>query len=486
MCTPQETGSLIAAERAGIPAITVAAPGFMAQVYSTAMNNGIPAPRAAMYPGAFAAHTIDELIANTREILWPRIIDALTKPITEEEIAERTKEIFGPGAGEIAFSGTMDEVNEYFTKMQWSDGLPIVPPTVEKIEEFLRYTDRPWDETVGIMPIAYRDTKVWHVAVNGVMAGCPPEYMPILLAYTKALADPDQKFDLGSTHSWIPYAWINGPVSRQLGIDSGQGMIAEPQNMVLGRFISLTAKNIAGYYIKQDRMGSFGYPMSWAFAENEELCKKIGWDPYHVQQGFELNQSTLTGSSSLVWGNNLIPCTADPQKIMELMAWDIVEKQRFSLGSGTPFTFRTILMTSYTARDLSWQYTTKEELEADLVNTARRTAYERAFANYYANPGSQPAITFEEWLEKTIASENGMLTKMPPWFPELPGVDQVMTVPTMASGKTAFLVAGDPDRNKVQCMPGGNFITVEIELPTNWDSLMADIGYPPLQEFFLE
>lgn len=87
LCTPKETGSSIAAEYMGIPAVTIAAPGFVTQVRSTAINNGVPAPRVAVYPGAFAAHTREELIENTRRVVWPQIVDALTKPLTQEEFA---------------------------------------------------------------------------------------------------------------------------------------------------------------------------------------------------------------------------------------------------------------------------------------------------------------------------------------------------------------------------------------------------------------
>jgi hypothetical protein len=76
--------------------------------------------------------------------------------------------------------GTIDGVNRFFTEQRWSDGLPIIPPTAERVENFLKYTDEPWDAVVGVLPIAYRNTWVWHVAVNGVMSGCPPEFMPVL------------------------------------------------------------------------------------------------------------------------------------------------------------------------------------------------------------------------------------------------------------------------------------------------------------------
>lgn len=488
LCTPKETGSSIAAEYIGIPAVTIAAPAFVKQVYSTAVNNGVPAPRAATYPGAFSSHTREELIRNTREVLWPQIVEALTKPITAEEIAERSKSIVGE-ARDIVFKGTVDEVNKYFTEMRWSDGLPIIPPTVERVEEFLKYIELPWDQTVAVLPIAYRETLVWHVAVNGVMAGCPPEYMPILIAFTKALADPNYRRTLSSTHAWTPYAWVNGPVARQLGIDSGQGLISEAKNAVLGRFINLAMLNLGGYYVKQDRMGTFGYLMPWVMAEDEEACLRIGWTPYHVQKGYQLNENTLTAASALLWGNNLTPATHQPEKIMQMIAWDVVEKQQFATGSGSPFVHRTVMITEYVARDLARGYRSKEKLEDALIATARRPAYQRAYANYWANPGSAfdpDKYPFERHFKKIVKDEKAELTELPPWFPKIPGMEKIHTVPVMKKGMTSILVLGDPDRNKVQCMPGGGFATIKIELPSNWDELMAELGYRPLKEFYLK
>jgi hypothetical protein len=96
--------------------------------------------------------------------------------------------------------------------------------------------------------------------------------------------------------------------------------------------------------------------MPWAMAEDEEACLRIGWQPYHVQQGYDLNQSTLTAASALMWGNNLTPASHTPEKIMQVMAWDVVEKGQFATGSGPKLTPRTILITEYVARDLAQEY----------------------------------------------------------------------------------------------------------------------------------
>ena len=486
ICTPKETGNCIAAEYIGIPSVMIAAPGFDTQAKTTAYNNGLPVLRVAVYPGAFASHTVEELKENTREVLWPQILDMLTEPITQEEIEENSHpEAADPQAP--VFSGTIDEINEFYNDMMWSDGMPIVPPTIERVEEFMKFTDLRWNRTIAVLSPSYRQSMVWHVAINGVMAGCKPEHMPLLIALTKAMTSGEFRRTLGSTHAWVPFCWANGPVARQLGLDHGQGQINEQANVAIGRFMNLAMLNLAGYYVKQDRMGTFGYPVSWCLAEDDEACLRVGWNPYHVRQGIGLNESAMTVASTLLWGNNMPPATTDGEKIMQLLAWDITERCQLALGSGVQFTHRTILMTEEVAALLKDKYGTIDNLEDQLIATARRPLYERSYANYYANPGSSinpDHTSLEEYMERLRVEENAEMTPTPEWYAS--DAEQMMTIPTMVKGETAFLVTGDPSRNKIQTMPGGAMSTVAVELPAAWDELMQEKGYEPLRSFYLE
>lgn len=486
ICTPKETGSCIAAEYIGIPSVMIAAPGFDTQAKTTAYNNGLPVLRVAVYPGAFASHTEEQLKQNTREVLWPQILDMLTEPITQEEIDENSHpEAADPQ--EAVFSGTIDEVNEFYRDMMWSDGMPIIPPTKERVEEFMKYTDYRWNRTIAVLSPSYRSSLVWHVAVNGVMAGCKPEYMPLLIALTKAMTSGDFRRTLGSTHAWIPYCWANGPVARQLGLDHGQGQINEQANVAIGRFLNLAMLNLAGYYVKQDRMGTFGYPVSWCLAEDDEACLRVGWNPYHVRQGLDLNESAITAASTLLWGNNMPPATTDGEKIMQLLAWDITERCQLALGSGVQYTHRAIMMTEEVAAHLKEAYGTVDALEDQLIATARRPLYERTYAHYYANPGSAidpDKVSLEEYMTRLQDEENAEMTNTSEWYAS--DVPQMLTIPTMVKGETAFLITGDASRNKIQTMPGGGMSTVAVELPADWDALMEEKGYEPLRSFYLE
>lgn len=456
LCTQKECGAAIAAEYIGIPAVAIAASTFVEQVYYTATNNGIAAPRVAEYPGAFALHTTTELIENTRNILWNRIVKALTTPITEEEL-NRHKIDTSRGITDDVYYGTTEQIIAHFEEMKWSDHLPFTLPTFERVSRFMEHTDIAPEQTVAVLPIAHRNTTAWHVAVNGVMAGCKPEYMPLLIAITEALGAPEFRRTLASTHGWIPYCWINGPIVEKLGIGTGQGGINCAANMAIGRFINLALINLAGYYVGDNRMGTFGYPMPWVLAEDEESCEKIGWQPYHVRAGFDKNQSVVTLCSALTWGGNMAPATTNPQKIMELMAWDITERGQFALGSGKQYTHRTILLTPSVAATLATKYTTPEQLEQALIKTARRPTSERVFANYYANPGSNPEErrTINQWQWHISNSEDSQNTPPPVWHAT--SDNTIATIPTMKRGMTAIIITGDQSRNKVQIMPGGGF-----------------------------
>ncbi len=488
LCTTKESGSAIAAEYIGIPAVTVGAPTFIAQIHSTGVNRGVPVLRTAAYPGAFASHSDEELRRHTRETVWPQVVEALTRPITQAEADQYATDGRRP-YDEAVYTGTLEEVQEFCRINGWTDGLPVVPATDAAVREYLRFTPYGAGDVLGIYALAYRECTVYAVAVNAVMAGVPKELMPVCVALAQALGDGEWRRPLASTHGWSPYAWLNGPLARQLGIDCGQGMISEAVNKALGRFMDLMMLNLGGYYVKENRMGTFGYLTPFAFAEDEEACLRVGWMPYHVTQGYGLNDNTVTAASALAWGNNVTPATDDPERIMQLLAFDITEKQQNGLGNTNPQVNRTVLLTEPVARDLVKAYATRDALEDDLVATARRPLFMRAYASYWANTGSvqSQAYTFDEYYRKLQADpqEQAALTDAPEWLAGLIPGGRIETTATMQKGQTAFLVAGDAARNKFMVLPGGGCVTMEIRLPENWDSLVAPLGYEPLSRFCL-
>ncbi len=485
LCTPKEMGSCIAAEHCGLPAVMITAPGFTEQAKSIARAAGVAVARVAEYPGAFSTHTPEKLRENTRKVLWPQIVKALTTPIAENEKSAHSNHAKG---SDTAFCGSLHQINTYFAQQGWTDGLPIIPPTKEAVSEFMKFCDDAPETVVAVVPPAQRAITLQHVAINGVMSGCPPEFMPILVAITKAMTHGNFRRTLASTHAWTPYCWVNGPIARQLGFHHDQGEISAQRHAAIGRFFNLAMLNFGGYYIQQNRMGTFGYLMPWCLAEDEEAALQLGWLPFHMQQGYKVNENTLTAASALNWGNNLAPASSNADMIMQLMAWDATEKQQFAIGSGMPCVYRTFLITSCVARNLAQKYKTKKSLEAALVNAARMPVQQRAIANYYANPGSTfnpDTYPLSMHTSKIARLEYASSTPTPMWLSWC-RENTLQTVPVMQIGKSAFLVTGDENRNKTMCLPGGAFTTIKIKLPKNWDQLMKNLGYQSLKSFYLE
>ena len=157
----------VVAEKSGVPSVTDVCTGFVQQAQLTAEMTGVPGARIAEYPGHISTHSLEQRNKYIEEQVLPQIIKALTAPLDEVKLAVAEE----PGSRDIVFSGTFDEVNAFFYSKHWSDGLPIVPPTIDKVEEFLRYTDRSPGEVLGVLMPANREATAWNVAVNGVMAG---------------------------------------------------------------------------------------------------------------------------------------------------------------------------------------------------------------------------------------------------------------------------------------------------------------------------
>lgn len=460
----------------------MAGPGFVQLAQLTGTSNSIPSLQVAVYPGPFDLHTDEVLRQNAEKELVPQIVKALTGKIeaTAEVQEKRNSE-------KTVFSGTLEEINRYFSDVGWSDGAAIVPPTPERVAAFLKYTDYAPDEEIAILASANLRATPRIIAANGVMAGARPEHMPLLIAMVQAIGDPRYKVSYsrraGSTHSFQTYYWLNGPLARQLGVDFGQGLIAFPINHVIGRTMSLIERNIAGYTIKLTQVGTFGKVTSWVLAEDEESALRIGWKPNNVERGFDLNANTVTTGESTVWGQNLIPSTSDPKILMQLIAYDLTHKEQFAAGwNGSK---RTLLITPTTAQVLAEGGYTKESLKKELAATARVVTYEWAWSKVH---GSYGAIypPFEEELATTMAEARAEKGKLPPWYPRFPGWEDIKTTPVVSGpSDLEILVLGDPSRNKVQALSANGYNTIQIRLPKNWDELMKAAGYRPLSEFLL-
>lgn len=303
------------AEKAGFPAVALVVGDFIPTANHAAKSEGVCDIRTAAYTGAIQTHSDADIDEAIEKRVIGQIIEGLTKPVEE-----RKAEAAEPDATEVVFKGTFEEVNEFFYRRGWTDGIPIVPPTIEKIEQFLKYTERSADEEVAILPLARLRATPWNIAVNGVMAGCRPEYMPILISAVEAIGDPQFRLkDIGNTCGCRPYLLINGPIAKQLDIYSGTGLIspgahrlgantAANPNSTIGRALHLIVQNIAGFKPGISEMSVFGHPQSFIIAEDEDGSP---WEPYHVEHGFDRNTSTVTAMAWMGMVGQETECKGD-------------------------------------------------------------------------------------------------------------------------------------------------------------------------------
>ena len=190
-----------------------------------------------------------------------------------------------------------DAINALYLERGWGDGLPIVPPTAERVEKMLAYCDRPWDETIAKMAPRYGEATPLRLAANAVMAGCRPEYFPLYLLAIEAMCE--EPFNLygvqATTHLCAPLVIFNGPAGREIGINSGHNAFGPgtPANATIGRAIRLALLNIGGALPGSGDMSTFGSPskFSYCVAENEG---ESPWEPLHVERGFPAEATTVT------------------------------------------------------------------------------------------------------------------------------------------------------------------------------------------------
>jgi hypothetical protein len=197
------------------------------------------------------------------------------------------------------FRGSLDEVEDHFDELGWSDGLPVIPPTVERVDGFLRHGGRSPGDVLGVLAPEFGEATVASVAANGVMAGCRPEYMPVLLAVVECLADPAFRTeDAGSTPGWEPLVVVSGPLVRRLRFNAGTGAmrVGRRANTSIGRFVRLYMRNVAGLRIPPgatDQAG-FGATFNVALAEDDDAVYHLGWDPFRVDRGFRAEDTAVT------------------------------------------------------------------------------------------------------------------------------------------------------------------------------------------------
>ena len=286
-------------EKAGFPTITIVSAEYVEVVKVVAQGQGLPALPVAVFPSEVMWRQVKDVGPSCEKVL-DAIIDGLTKwqPDKVQETQTKTRELVFEGAG---YQDAVDKMESLFLARMWSDGLPLVPPTKERVQWMLTGTDLPHDKVIThkISP-RYGAITVETIAINAAMAGARPEYLPVILAAVNLLATKEGlelSYVFEETLSPVaPWFIVNGPIAEELNINSSFGVLGPgwKANAAIGRALSLVLINGGGGNsgpAGTRRAQSTAARYTCCFAENE---MENPWSPFHVENGYEADASTVT------------------------------------------------------------------------------------------------------------------------------------------------------------------------------------------------
>jgi hypothetical protein len=243
----------------------------------------------------------------------------------------------------------------------------------------------------------------------------------------------------------LPFLLVNGPDLGRLGVETGGQLVSRGENRAIGRALGLIVRNIAGYQLGRNYMGTFGYPMNFVIAEDD---RENPWEPYRVERGFRKEDTTVTACGTVTWGwPPAIYGTADKsaaQTALEFLSLELTKKPCLArLAERGPNGFRnmiTIMIAPPVARSLADEGYSKQEIREYLYEHARVSYEELEFLLKY---GHSEAFTIPDAVERNLypreyLGQEGKLLRV------LPGPDVIDIV-----------VCGDPHRNRVMVLWGG-------------------------------
>jgi hypothetical protein len=434
-------------EQLGKPAVVIVNHNYLADARTAASVKGVPTLR--LIPETIPSNsTVAQEIEDGVDAVMQDIVAGLTRPLTPEEQNPPPKKV-EPTSG-IVFKGSWKEVNRFFYKRGWTDGLPVAPPTEEEVAEMLAGTDLAPDHVIGKIVPRLGKATVEKIAVNAVMAGCLPTYMPVLIAATEILLDPRIYWGQMSvsTSAFAPMWILNGPMRKDLHLNCKTGVLSpgDVSNSTIGRAMHLIIKNIGGIRKGVEDMGVIGNvgKLGMVIGEDEESSP---WTPLHVDHGFQKEDNALTvhfmNNSQLI-----SPYHTDDNGIVSTITYNI--------NPGRQVVYL-IVINGETSRYLTERGWSKQDIREYISEYARVPGYQHR-------------------LWERVVTEN----EPNPW-----GVRrQQMAVHPMESVRIIqnpdwirVVVAGGPIQS-IGIFGGDHFdkqawVTRKIQVPANWDKLVG-------------
>ena len=429
----------ISIEKRNTPTATLINTGFRTDAQSASGLKGMPGLRTIPESVACECSVQTEIETGVNQIMTD-VVAALTRPLSPREQDTRAPQ---RELTRIVFSGDSNEINRFFYRRGWSDGLPLVPPTEEAVAEMLEGTDLPPDHLIARLEPRFGHATVEKIAVNAVMAGALPIHLPVILAVVEALADKNGGFGTYgcSTGSWAPFTLVNGPIREEIQINYGSGALSPGNiaNAAIGRAVSLIAKNIAGARKGIEDMGVLGNPAKYSQVMAEDETSNP-WEPEHVSRGFAAGDNTVTLFFPNSY-NQLWPYGTDAEGVLLSLVYNMMPARSGALTL--------IILPPPHAKTLANSGWTKDKIKTYIATKAVVPAYQHP-----AFYGTDLAASNKDHVLR----------------------DTMTQVPLMRDAECMrIIVAGGPGSFMgILSSSGllGGFVTRKIKLPGNWDKLL--------------
>lgn len=330
-------------EKLGKPGVFVVTDNFAHDAISSAEDNGmaplrmVSVPAQEFYKRRISKAGVKPVAAGSIDAM----IEALTSPLTTKESKRKPKQRRMPPTNRVIakqYELAVEKFNQLYLKDHWGDGLPLVPPTPTLVQWMLKGTSRSHQEVIGTVAPKNGTATIEKIAINAVMAGAKPEYLPVIIAAMEALMD--KNYDLlhmtTSSGSFNLLIMVNGPIAKEIQMNSGIGFLGYGcrANNTIGRAVRLSLINLGYLWPAENDMALIGRPSShtfYTFAENEE---KSPYEPYHVSLGYKKENSCVTvstvgsyeGGMTIYGGGAVAPWTAE--SILEKIIKEIGNARR--------------------------------------------------------------------------------------------------------------------------------------------------------------
>ena len=286
-------------EKAGVPTVGIVDRTFEKNWKASSSVFGVKVLRKLLVPRPLVGLKAEDVYPYV-DAVFEELVKALTEPMTDElpeaAVAGQTEIIRIDGEDRYA---ALESMNRLFLERGWGDGFPLWAPTRERVDEMLAGTSKPPSHLLAVLSPGKGQATVEKIAINAVMAGCEPQHLPVLLAAVDAMND--SRYMLRnvamSTGAHAPFMLLNGPIVKQLGVNSGRCALGpgaqSSVNTVLGRAIRLIMMNVGHAYPGVMDMDTLGTPAKYSMCLGEAEDESA-WEPFHVDRGFQSDQSVVT------------------------------------------------------------------------------------------------------------------------------------------------------------------------------------------------